>query len=215
MRGSESFGQVGVDAFSITRINSLNHIYTVLGDPMGRHMWDIPIITFLSEPVLKVRPMYLSRASQRAATLVLHMTLPLLSYVLILIQRIAITLILQLLAAMFVRLSLLALYLRIFKPIRWARVAIWSATAGTTVFYMGCIIVILVRIVPRPHQTWVAMAMEFNSRVVEQNVNIAQGYYGMLSDLMILAIPVKLVYGLTMDHKRKIGVLAVFLTGLM
>lgn len=115
---------------------------------------------------------------------------------------------------MFVRSSILALYLRIFKPIRWARLVIWAVTVIVVVFYMSCTILIAVKMVPNPHQTWLYTSVN-GGGILEQNVNIAQGYFGMTSDLVILAIPLKLVSGLSMDRKRKFGVLAVFLTGLM
>lgn len=154
----------------------------ILGNPMGRHMWDIPITVFLSNSAL---------------------------------ERITITLILQLVAAMFVRLSLLALYLHIFKPIVWARVMIWAATACVAIFYITCTMLVIIKMVPRPGQTWLSVSLVNGQGKLEQNVNVAQGYFGMISDLIILAIPLKLIHGLTMDRNRKIGLVAVFSVGLL
>lgn len=116
-------------------------------------------------------------------------------------------------AAMFVRLSLLSLYLRIFKPILWARVTIFVGIALIVAFYVVCTVILLAITVPRPGQSW--MYTTFTHVKMEADVSVAQGYFGVFSDLFILAIPLKLVSDLSLQRKRKIGVLAVFLTGLL
>lgn len=116
-------------------------------------------------------------------------------------------------AAMFVRLSLLALYLRIFKPIKWARITIFVGMALISVFYVVCTVILLAITVPSQGQTW--MYTTTTHVKLEADIGVAQGYFGVLSDLLILGIPLKLVSDLSLQRKRKIGVLAVFLTGLL
>lgn len=116
-------------------------------------------------------------------------------------------------AAMFVRLLLLALYLRIFKPIKWARITIFVGMALIAVFYVVCTIILLAVTVPSPGQTWIYTT--FTHVQFEADVSVAQGYFGVFSDLLILGLPLKLVSDLFLQRKRKIGVLAVFLTGLL
>lgn len=125
------------------------------------------------------------------------------------------TLPLQLAAAMLVRLSLLALYLRIFKAIPLACVTIWVVKAAVSLFYMVCIILFAVKSAPNSRETWQQNSLMNDWGVLARNINIAQASFGIISDLVILAIPLKLVYGLTMTRKRKFGVLTVFLTGLL
>jgi len=114
---------------------------------------------------------------------------------------------------MFVRLSLLSLFLRIFKPIRWARITIFVGMALIAVFYVVCTIILLAITVPRPGQTW--MYTTFKHVNLEGDISVAQGYFGVFSDLLILGIPLRLVSDLSLQKKRKIGVLAVFSTGLL
>lgn len=47
------------------------------------------------------------------------------------------------------------------------------------------------------------------------NTNVVQGVVGLLTDLYILFIPLHLVLGLNLPLGRKIGVCAIFLSGLM
>lgn len=112
---------------------------------------------------------------------------------------------------MFVRLSLLSLYLRIFKPIRWARITIFVGIILIAVFYVICAITLLATTVPRPGQTWMYTTSKHVK--LEEDVSVAQGYFGVFSDLLILVIPLRLVSDLSLPKNRKIGVLAVFLTG--
>lgn len=114
---------------------------------------------------------------------------------------------------MFVRLSLLSLYLRIFKPIRWARITIFVGIILIAVFYVICAITLLATTVPRPGQTWMYTTSKHVK--LEGDVSVAQGYFGVFSDLLILMIPLRLVSDLSLPKNRKIGVLAVFLTGLL
>lgn len=96
-----------------------------------------------------------------------------------------------------------------------ACVTIWVVKAAVMVFYMSCIIFFAIKTAPNPHQTWQENSIVNDWGVLAKNINIAQALFGIISDLVILAIPLKLVFGLTMNWKRKFGVLTVFLTGLL
>lgn len=50
---------------------------------------------------------------------------------------------------------------------------------------------------------------------MQNGLSKGSGIFGLISDLYILAIPVWLISRLTFPTKRKIGVIAVFMTGLM
>lgn len=44
---------------------------------------------------------------------------------------------------------------------------------------------------------------------------IVQGVFGIVSDLYLLVIPIPAVMGLQMPRRRKLGVIAIFMTGLL
>lgn len=119
------------------------------------------------------------------------------------------------LGSMFFKLTLLALILRLFSPIRWARWLIWGGIAATTIVYTALSIFILSNCVPRKGQTWSYTTYYGTCTMAQERNSIVNGVFGLISDLYILAIPLWLVSRLSLPPKRKLGVMGVFLTGLV
>lgn len=119
------------------------------------------------------------------------------------------------LGSMFFKLTLLALILRLFSPIRWARWLIWGGIAATTIVYTALSIFILSNCVPRKGQTWSYTTYNGTCTMAQEQNSIVNGVFGLISDLYILAIPLWLVSRLSLPPKRKLGVMGVFLTGLV
>lgn len=113
------------------------------------------------------------------------------------------------------KLTLLLLYRRLFKIHRLASIMIWGGVAVSSVFYLVSVILILDHCVPEGGQTWLSMAYTGSCTPVQNGLSEASGIFGLVSDLYILAIPVWLISRLNSPTKRKVGVMAVFLTGLM
>ncbi|KFA70215.1 hypothetical protein S40285_04426 [Stachybotrys chlorohalonatus IBT 40285] len=126
-----------------------------------------------------------------------------------------IILVLFFLGALFVKLTLLLLYRRLFKIHRLASIMIWGGVAVSSVFYLVSVILILDHCVPEGGQTWLSMAYTGSCTPVQNGLSEASGIFGLVSDLYILAIPVWLISRLNSPTKRKVGVMAVFLTGLI
>lgn len=124
-------------------------------------------------------------------------------------------LVLYSLGAMFFKLTLLSLYLRLFNPVRWALYMIWSGVAAVTGLYIAFAIVILDKCVPRADQTWQSTTFVGDCSPSQHTMSKVTGIFGLISDVYIMAIPLWLVSRLTLKPKRKAGVLAVFLTGLI
>ena len=60
------------------------------------------------------------------------------------------------------------------------------------------------------------MSPTFEDRCrITVRVSIAHGWFGLLSDLYIFFLPLPVLWGLQMPLKKKLGVAAVFLTGLV
>ncbi|KAI0024606.1 hypothetical protein F4780DRAFT_724348 [Xylariomycetidae sp. FL0641] len=118
-------------------------------------------------------------------------------------------------AAMLVKFTILAFYYRLFRPVQLARWLIWTGIATIAAFYLVTIIVLLANCIPHHSETWQSRVNVGTCPVVQVRIALAQGVFGLVSDLYILAIPVWQVSGLSLPPKRKAGLLVVFLTGLM
>lgn len=118
-------------------------------------------------------------------------------------------------AAIFVKTTLLMLYLRIFRPSLRANVMIWMGIVLIVLFYLACAIAYIILFVPRPggNPAWGVMTKHTTDVIL--NIAAAQGVVGCLQDIYILTIPIHLVVGLRLPLGRKIGVVAIFLTGLL
>lgn len=125
------------------------------------------------------------------------------------------SLVLYAITAVSVKVSLLLLYLRIFRPSHRANIMIWLGIAWVTLFYLACIIAYLLLFVPRPggNSDWGVMTHRTTLRILD--LAAASGVIGCVQDLYILAIPIQLVAGLRLQKKKKIGVIALFLTGFL
>lgn len=152
-----------------------------LGDPLGKHQWDIPVSEITDDFIRNTLEGVL----------------------------------LQYLSVMFIKLSILVFYLKIFKPVKWARIAIWIGLVAVLAFYMITIVVLLVICIPRSGQTWLEVAMTRRWTSAAIDTALAGSWFGTIADFYILAIPIRLLSTLKLSRKHKFGVIAIFLTGLM
>ncbi|KAG6363982.1 hypothetical protein INS49_009085 [Diaporthe citri] len=118
-------------------------------------------------------------------------------------------------AAMFVKLTILTLYFRIFQPSRWAHHLILAGSIAVAVFYLVTIITLLALCVPSRGETWLAKASFGTCPTVQVRIARSQGFFGLFSDVFILVIPLWQVSQLSLPPKRKAGVMLVFFTGLL
>jgi hypothetical protein len=121
-----------------------------------------------------------------------------------------------------VKTALLALYLRVFSPSAAARGMIWIGIATIVVFYLISIILNIRFCVPISMTTPVPdrdeWARKLKASTCSQpvyNLNAAVGLFGVVSDLYVLVIPVSMVYRLRIPRNKKLGILGIFLTGLL
>lgn len=119
------------------------------------------------------------------------------------------------LGIMFIKTSLLIFYLHVFKPVTWARIAIWSGLIAVLIFYITCDAVLLGFCISRSGRTWMGLTITGSCVEVEVKTALAAGWFGTLIDFYVLAIPIRLISGLMLNKRRKIGVLAIFMTGLL
>lgn len=121
-------------------------------------------------------------------------------------------------SALFVKLSLFLLYLRLFKPNRITRWLIYGGIVVCGLFYSASIISNCVLCMPHPGQpndlpTWELRAGDCN--IPSIRLALVQGVFGTLSDIYLLVVPIRSVFQLHLPTSRKLGVSAIFMTGIM
>lgn len=99
---------------------------------------------------------------------------------------------------------------------------IWAGITIIVTFYILAIIINIRFCVPISMTTPVPdedeWARKLKASTCSQpvyNLNAAIGVFGVVSDLYVLIIPVRMVYKLKIPRARKIGILGIFLTGLL
>ncbi|KAL2819495.1 hypothetical protein BJX63DRAFT_439029 [Aspergillus granulosus] len=117
-------------------------------------------------------------------------------------------------SAMFIKISILAFYFRMFSPSPRARALIWAGIVVICLVYMGLTISMLAWMVPRRGDGgWGSPAnlrrMGNSSRIID----FTQGVFSVVSDFYVLVIPTAIVFRLQMAKNRKIGVACIFLVG--
>lgn len=98
----------------------------------------------------------------------------------------------------------------------------WAGIITIVLFYVVSIMFLLVICVPVNQELpgldptkWAGKAN--NNRCGRRSIDVsaAQGLFGAVTDIYILAIPISSVLALRLKKARKIGVLGIFLTGLL
>ena len=112
------------------------------------------------------------------------------------------------------KLSLLALYLRILRSQRTLRYCIYITMVVLSLFYAAAFTAYGILAIPRPGQNLLQLMLSRNA-VRETELGIVQGAINMTSDLCILVLPISTVLELQLPLRKKIGVLSVFMTGLL
>ncbi|KAM7188788.1 hypothetical protein V8F33_010451 [Rhypophila sp. PSN 637] len=119
------------------------------------------------------------------------------------------------LSAASVKVSLLVLYLRIFRPVNAARYIILTGTALISVFYITLVIVAIVVTVPKPGAAGGWLFSVYFALPHTRALSGAAGIFGAITDFFVLAIPMSLVVPLRLATRKKIGIVAIFLAGLL
>ncbi|EFY85247.1 hypothetical protein MAC_08707 [Metarhizium acridum CQMa 102] len=201
---SQDIGQQGTFGSIIAYCGVL---IPLLDHPLGRHLWDVPM-SEITDRYLKARVPYIYSSPQplsgcfkvkadKQAT-----------------QYSTVILVAFFLSALFVKLGLLFFYFRLFQIYRLAYWLIWAGVGAVSAFYLISTVLLLDRCVPRQGQTWLETTYTGSCTPVQNGLSKGSGIFGLISDLYILAVPLWFVSQLRLPTKRKLGVSAVFLTGI-
>ena len=116
--------------------------------------------------------------------------------------------------AFFARLALVLFYFRIFSSHRATRVAIYVGILVGFLYLTATEIAILVFCVHRHGLQW--FSVQYVAQCMpSEKTNYSQGIFGVVSDIYVFILPLPILWTLHMPLRKKLGVTAIFLTGLM
>ena len=115
---------------------------------------------------------------------------------------------------LFAKLSLFLLYIQLFRPTDWLRYSAYAGAVVNVLFYTLALVLALIYSVPHPGQT---LRQAFQSPRQAHNVakSLPTACINLILDVYILLLPIAGVSKLQLPIRKKIGVIAVFLTGLL
>lgn len=112
-----------------------------------------------------------------------------------------------------VKTTFFILYLNLFRLIRWQRYAIYLGLFVNWTFYTIAFIATMYFTAPSPGESWQAsFSSPRYAMTFDWTIPIASG--SLVLDVYILILPMISVWTLQMNPRKKLGVLAVFATGL-
>ena len=113
---------------------------------------------------------------------------------------------------MFAKLSILLLYHHIFKINRRFKLAVYTMMAFSVAYCSACALVYLFSCTPEK-KTWnIALPGKCIDLTVVDKVI---GGFNILTDFLILVLPVPMIWGLSLTKSKKLALSAVFGTGLL
>ncbi len=121
-------------------------------------------------------------------------------------------------AALSIKLSLFIFYHRLFKRNKVVRWLIYGGVTACGVFYPVSFVITLSIMIPSPNQPnttagWALRTWQSANR--QEDLLLALGIFGIISDIYLLVIPIRSVYQLQLPTKRKLGIITIFLVGFM
>ncbi|KAL8832082.1 MAG: hypothetical protein Q9170_005019 [Blastenia crenularia] len=112
-----------------------------------------------------------------------------------------------------VKLSLFLLYLRLFGTLTWMKRLVWLGIIFTGLFYLAISIAKLGMCAPRRHESYI-MSFSTERCARTKQLGVVNGVFNIISDAYLFVLPIPAVLKLHTDHRRKCGLLAVFMTGM-
>jgi hypothetical protein len=112
------------------------------------------------------------------------------------------------------KMSLFILLLRIFGNLVWLRNLVYFGIVWNVLYSVACFIAFWVLCAPPSGQSW---TLYLNSPQCIRSVNLGftQSSINILCDFYLFFIPIPAVLGLQVTTKKKLGIVLVFVTGLV
>ena len=112
------------------------------------------------------------------------------------------------------KLSLLFLYLEVFRPNIKLRYCIYFGVVLISMFYCATTITFAVLTIPTRGQNLLGSILSANTAKIIP-LGIIQGSFNVASDFYILFLPILGVWQLQLPLQKRLGICAIFMTGLL
>ena len=117
-------------------------------------------------------------------------------------------------ALLFTKLTFFLLYFQVFRPLRWLRISAYLGAVLTCAFYGAATIAQIVFEVPKHGETWLEYALSGKSNK-GTTLSIPLAAVGLGIDIVLLVMPIAAVVGLQLPKKRKMGIIFIFMFGIL
>ena len=112
------------------------------------------------------------------------------------------------------KLALLLLYLQVFRPNVKTRYCIYLTMGFLVLFYTATFIAYAVLSIPKPGQSQLESILSLDT-AKDIPLGITQGAVNVATDFWIFCLPIPVLWSLQLPPRKKIGVMAIFMTGLL
>ena len=115
-----------------------------------------------------------------------------------------------------IKLSLFILILHIFSSLRWLRILVYVGVTLNMIFYFSGTIALVALGSPHNGQNYLGLDVAGERAVARsKTIGVVQGVGNVVSDFYLLLVPLPVVWGLQLPLKKRVGILAIFGTGLL
>ena len=115
---------------------------------------------------------------------------------------------------LFLKITFFLLYYQVFRPLRWLRISVFIGATLTGAFYGAAGVTQTVFGTPSRGETWTSRYFSPEEKKL-LIMSMPMASVGLVIDLFILVIPIVAVLGLQIPTSRRIGVLCIFMFGLL
>ena len=132
------------------------------------------------------------------------------------LKRNAVLCILYPLSTWSAKIAIFVLYLRLFGRAKWVIRSCWAGIVSSTILYWTCTVLLSVYSFPHRGQHWdLSLGMKIQKDPKIFAVWLVVGSFNLFLDVFLLVLPMPIVMGLKMSLQKRIGLAAVFLTGIV
>ena len=114
----------------------------------------------------------------------------------------------------FAKMTFLLLYIQLFWPMKWLRFASYAGVVVNILYYLSILIATLALTVPHPGQS-LLQTVQSSRQAKALKMAVPTASINLALDVYILVLPIAGVSKLQLPTRRKLGVMAVFMTGFM
>ena len=114
----------------------------------------------------------------------------------------------------FAKAAILMLYLRVFQVKKLIRFFIYFGLAFTFVLYWISVPLFSYYCTPRAGQAW-GLELLLRKCSINSKLAVIHGVFGVITDIYIFILPLPTIFHLNLAYKKKVGLAAIFMTGIL